>query len=157
MIAPALGRLAYRVAYIGLVVFSHVVRPRTRGVKCLLSVGDDVLLVRHSYGPGKWDLPGGFCKRGEPFEQAARREVAEELGVSGGRFVDLGELIRDFHGRHETLHGFRVELDRKAVAARSFEIREAAWFPRSLLPEPRSPVVDDIWRLELGLPPLPRG
>src|SRR5439155_12706317 len=106
---------------------------------------------------GKWDLPGGFCKRGEPFEAAARREVAEELGVVGGRYLDLGEMVRRFHGRHETLHGFRVELDRRQVATQSWELSEARWFPRDALPPERSEIVLDVERLEAGLPLGGRG
>ena len=152
MIPAPLGRLAYRFAYVLIVAWSFVARPHTRGVKCLLTCGDDLLLVRHSYGPGTWDLPGGFCKRGEDFEAAARREVAEELGIEGGRFVDLGVLERRWQGRHETLHGFRVELPDRAAAIESLELAEARWFPIGALPDGQSPIVGDIRGLDAGLP-----
>ena len=152
MIPTVVGRFAYRIAYVLVVGFSYVARPHTRGVKCLLTFGEDVLLVRHSYGPGKWDLPGGFCKRGEAFEAAARREVAEELGLSGGRYVDLGEMVRRFQGRHETLHGFRVELADHSAATESLELAEARWFPIGALPDGQSRIVGEIRALEAGLP-----
>ena len=42
-----------------------------------------VLLVRQSYVAG-WRLPGGGVGRGEPPDAAMRRELAEEVGLSGG-------------------------------------------------------------------------
>ena len=154
---PALTRLGYRVAYAGLVVYSHVVRPHTRGVKCVVCSGDDVLLVRHSYGPRAWDLPGGFVRRGERFEDAARRELGEELGLAAASFTDMGELVQRRHGRQDTMHGFRVEPAGRDVELRGHELRGARWFPRAALPERRADVVDRILALDPGLPASGQG
>lgn len=42
----------------------------------------DILLVRRGVEPQKgfWDLPGGFIKPQETFEESVRREIREELG-----------------------------------------------------------------------------
>jgi ADP-ribose pyrophosphatase YjhB (NUDIX family) len=144
-----LGRLAYRFAYAGLLVWSHVFRPHTRGVKCIVCAGDEVLLVRHSYGSGDWDLPGGFVRRGEAYADAARRELAEELGARGATsFEDLGEVVQRLHGRSDTMHGIRVELPLRDVSPQSFELRDARWFRRDALPAPRRDVVDRILALD---------
>jgi 8-oxo-dGTP pyrophosphatase MutT (NUDIX family) len=45
----------------------------------------DVLLLKHSYGPDVWSLPGGGLGRGEDPLAAARREVREELGITLAR------------------------------------------------------------------------
>lgn len=153
----AVGRPAYRVAYLLLVGFSRIVRPHTRGVKCLAVRGGDVLLVRHSYGPALWDLPGGFCRRGERFEAAARREVDEELGLAARGFADIGELRRRHHGRHETLRAFRVEVERPEVGIRSVEVAEARWFGRDELPVELAPIVRSVIALDAGLSPHGRG
>ena len=140
-----MGRLAYRLAYLALRVWSAVLRPHTRGVKCVVSDGPDVLLVRHSYGPALWDLPGGFCRPRESFAGAVRRELGEELGLpDGAEVVDLGEVRRRMHGRHETLRIFRVRVSREDVAVQSAEIAAAAWFARGAIPVARSAFVDNV-------------
>jgi len=77
----AVRRPAYRAAYRVLQVWWFVTRPQKSGVKCVLTDGEQVLLVRHTYGRRYWDVPGGSVKRGEPPLRAARREMREELGV----------------------------------------------------------------------------
>ncbi|HZO35245.1 MAG TPA: NUDIX domain-containing protein [Solirubrobacteraceae bacterium] len=135
-------RLVYRVGYVVLKVASLLVRPHTRGVKCVVARGDELLLVRHTYGPKQWDLAGGFCRRGEEFAVCARREVAEELGVHIVGLTDIGEELRGFYGRHETLRLFRVDVIDRELAIDRGEIAEARWWRRDELPVPRSPLID---------------
>ncbi|MCW2990898.1 MAG: hydrolase [Solirubrobacterales bacterium] len=158
MIPAPLGRLAYKLAYLVLRIGSFVLRPRTRGVKCIVCHGDALLLVRHSYGRRVWDVPGGFARRGEDFVVTARRELAEELSVADlGTVTALGLLERRNMGRHETLGVVRAELPGREVAIRGFELLRAEWFPRDALPAERSEVVDEILALEGGLSPVGQG
>ena len=41
-----------------------------------------VLLVKHSYGPLNWELPGGAVELGENVIEAAVRETQEETGLA---------------------------------------------------------------------------
>jgi len=53
----------------------------TVGALCVVRRADGaVLLVRHTY-QGRWGAPGGMTRRGEPPEQAAVRETAEDVGI----------------------------------------------------------------------------
>ena len=91
-LAYALQRWAWRIG-----------RPRTRGVKVLLANDrGEIVLIRNSYGSSHlWVLPGGGVRTFEDFEDAARREVREELGVRvrnlsvRGRYFSSSEGKRD--------------------------------------------------------------
>ena len=54
---------------------------------------DRILLARHSYAPG-WRLPGGGVGWGEAPEAALMRELAEEVGLSGGTASLFGLYAR---------------------------------------------------------------
>ena len=73
-------RLGYRLAYLGLRAWWLVRRPATHGAGVALWHEGKILLIHTSYRPC-YSLPGGFVRRGEPSEQAARRELREEVGI----------------------------------------------------------------------------
>lgn len=71
-----------------------LIRPVAFGVVgAILDRHGRVLLVRQTYMTG-WRLPGGAIAHGEPPEAALRRELAEELGLSGGRVRLFGLYSR---------------------------------------------------------------
>jgi 8-oxo-dGTP diphosphatase len=127
-------RFGYRVAHRLLRVYWFISRPENDGVKCVISDGDLVLLVRHSYGRREWDLPGGGIKRGEAAASAARREMQEELGIEAGEWRSLGSIkVNPYHSR-DTVQCFQVELDKPALKVDPVELDAAQWFRRSALP-----------------------
>jgi 8-oxo-dGTP pyrophosphatase MutT (NUDIX family) len=127
-------RRAYRLAYAVLSVYWFIARPRTHGVKCVLTDGDLVLLVRHTYGCSDWDLPGGSIKSSEEPRTAARREMHEELGVAIDNWTSLGEVAGRAQRRRDTLHCFQAELHSPAFTLDLGELDSARWFPRRELP-----------------------
>lgn len=56
--------------------------------------GPEVLLAlkKQGFGQGKWNGIGGKVEAGERVEEAARREVAEEIGVEVGRLEKVAIL-----------------------------------------------------------------
>ncbi|MGN6170127.1 MAG: NUDIX hydrolase [Solirubrobacteraceae bacterium] len=130
----ALRREAYRVAHRLLRVWWFVRRPTRHGVKCVLTDGDRVLLVRHTYGDRRWDLPGGNVRRSEPAGQAASREMEEELGIGVEHWDALGDILRISYGCEDTLHCFHAELGDPPLVLNGAEIDDAQWFPERELP-----------------------
>jgi ADP-ribose pyrophosphatase YjhB (NUDIX family) len=98
----------------------------------ITNLGGDVLLLKHSYGPDVWALPGGGLKPGEDPLLAARREVREELGIELPAielFATMEEVIsRSPH----TAYLFAAICDQPDRR----EIIEARFFPSHSLPEP---------------------
>ena len=94
----------------------------------------EVLLI-HPGGPywlrrdrGAWQIPKGEIGPGEDPEAAARREVAEELGVGlEGPLAPLGE-IRQAGGKRVTAYATEHDLDPDAIRSNEFEME---WPPRS--------------------------
>ncbi|HWF33924.1 MAG TPA: NUDIX domain-containing protein [Solirubrobacteraceae bacterium] len=126
----------YRVAYQLARVYWFVARPRQRGVKCAITRGDEVLLVRHTYGDRRaWDMPGGAIKRGEAPLAAACRETHEELGLSIADWVALGDFFARYEHRNDTMFCFHAAVDGVTPVADGIEIAEVQWFPTAALPE----------------------
>lgn len=69
-----------------------------------------VLLVRHSYGRPVWGLPGGGMDRGERPEQAAAREIGEELGCGLTELVAIEASEARIAGSRDMQHLFAGRL-----------------------------------------------
>jgi ADP-ribose pyrophosphatase YjhB (NUDIX family) len=123
---------------------AHAVRHRWRrwrktpiaGVSVIVTnLSGDVLLLKHSYGPAVWSLPGGGLGKGEDPLAAARREVREELGVELARIEPVGLLEEVLSGSPHTAHIFAAVCDQRPRPD-GREVIEARFFPSHSLPEP---------------------
>ena len=133
-------------------IFSSFVRAIFRGVAYVMSLAlrigskkdrvrvivyrddGDILLVKNRFSRQKWALPGGGVKHNESYEQAAVREVLEEIGLKIHNLRYLGKA-----NSHESYAKFSVRV----FAAHAydcdikcnFEIMEARWFNRDYIPK----------------------
>src|SRR5690349_18642157 len=99
-----------------------------------LDGGDlELLLVQRDLEPfrGKWALPGGFVRIDETLEEAARRELAEETGVTRvflEQLATFDALDRDPRERVVSVAYYAlVKLSDHRIKAAT-DAREAAWF-----------------------------
>ncbi len=106
------------------------------GVGAVVLKDDCVLLVRRGKAPraGEWSLPGGAQHLGETIEDALRREIAEETGVTVGnpRLVDVVDSItHDGDGKvafHYTLVDLAATWE-SGEARPGDDVDAVAWVP----------------------------
>lgn len=115
----------------------------------ILTVRDgrlQVLLIRRGIPPyrGRWALPGGFVRPNEDLETTARRELAEETGLSAERIhleqvATYGAPDRDPRGRVVSVAYLALVPDLPAPVAGS-DAASASWVDAT-------DVLDDSGRL----------
>ena len=93
----------------------------------------NLLLVRHSYGPPVWALPGGGMRRNEDAEAAAQRELHEELGCMLLQPVFVGQHREDFLGSTNHVAIFSGRVDGRPCPDMR-EVVEARFFAPDALP-----------------------
>lgn len=95
-----------------------------------------VLMVRRREQEGRllWAFPGGGIEAGESPEEAAVREVAEEVGLDVEATAVLGDRVHPQTGRHMTYVAC-VVLAGEAVVADEEELAEVAWLELAEIPE----------------------
>ncbi len=126
-----------RLLYLLHKLYLFFVRPTTLGVRVMMIRDRQVVLVRQTYTAG-WFMPGGGIKRGETFEQAARREAAEEVG---GELHDLSLLgvysnFVEWKSDHNIVF---LSTEFNFSGKPDLEIAEVRLFPLDALPEGLSP------------------
>jgi 8-oxo-dGTP pyrophosphatase MutT (NUDIX family) len=108
----------------------------TAGSICLVERPDGkVLLIRQSYR-NHWGLPGGLLRRHETPEDAAVREIAEEVGLPIELISEPVVVLDPKPRRIDIVFRARPVVGADASNARpmSPEIVEVAWFSPTELP-----------------------
>ncbi len=125
------------------------------GAICVIERSDGaLLLIRNSYRTG-WGFPGGFLKRGESPDDAARRETREEVGVDVVLDPNPKVVVEASVRRVDVIFTGRAEADGAAdPQPRSAEILEARWYPATDLPDLQAEAASAM--VELGRANLKR-
>ena len=111
LIPAPIHRRLYRMADWARRRWWRIRRPdRTSVVVAAFDAGGRILLVRHSYGPPVWALPGGGIGRNEDPAAGAAREFREELGCELADLVQVAVLEQEESGSRDLLHLFTGEL-----------------------------------------------
>ena len=115
----------------------------------------EILLIRRNDPPFKssWALPGGFMEMEETLEEAAKRELKEETGITAGELIrfDMYDAPgRDPRGRTLTQVFVMIWKEELGVPVAGSDAREAAWFPLTSLPPlafDHSQIISDVIRM----------
>jgi ADP-ribose pyrophosphatase YjhB (NUDIX family) len=104
------------------------------GIGIVLLRGETVLLIKRGRPPaaGEWSLPGGAQELGETAEEAARRELLEETGLTVGALTLIAHVDSIHHdegGRvqyHYTILDFCAEYTGGEALAGG-DVMQVAW------------------------------
>jgi 8-oxo-dGTP diphosphatase len=96
---------------------------------CVVRCGADVAVI-HRPRYDDWSFPKGKLDPGETFEEAARREVREEIGVD----AELGDELPpteyvDHRGRSKIVRYWLMDVAEPPPFAPNDEVDEVRWLP----------------------------
>jgi 8-oxo-dGTP diphosphatase len=99
-----------------------------------------ILLIERGLDPfkGRWALPGGFVRVEETVDAAARRELAEEAGLTNiflEQLYTFGEVNRDPRERVVSVGYYALVKLSEHEAKAATDAANAKWFPVSKVPK----------------------
>jgi len=97
---------------------------------CIVYKHPKVLLgyKKRGFGAGRWNGFGGKVEDGESVEEAARRELLEEVGLTATEVEDAGQLSFAFKDSGEKLKVFVFKVNHFSGKERETEEMKPKWF-----------------------------
>jgi len=136
--------LALRFIYPLVKFYWFIFRPEGYGVKCVIRDDSEILFVRHTYGKKFWNFPGGAIRKNENPEEAAKREIREELGIEIDNVEKIGEFIDTSNYKRDNIICFSGRAITKNFQINKLEILEAGWYKPPTIPKPLSKIAQRI-------------
>lgn len=98
---------------------------------------DAILLIKRNIPPFKnyWALIGGAKENSETFEDCAKRELKEEVGLEVENLQYLIEITVNNELGLQLSKVFMCELENRELHIDPIEVSEARWFVKSKLPK----------------------
>ena len=122
-----------------LMIYWAIFKPLSFGTRVMLLCKNEVLLVKHTYISGYF-LPGGGVKKSELFENSARRELKEEVGILVNNLSVFGIYKSIKEQKYTTNVVFISKLSKKpTLKIQKDELVEAGFFNINKLPLKTSP------------------
>lgn len=107
--------------------------PQVQVAACYLEINNKLLLLQRAPGklePGKWGVPAGKLENNETPENAAKRELLEETGISFENPSRIQRLKSLYIRKPEVdyvYHVFKVQLDQTPKIHLSDEHQSYTW------------------------------
>ncbi len=126
---PLPGERAKRCPACGLISYPRL----SPAVIVLIERGEEVLLARGQHSvTGFYSILAGFVEPGESLEEAARREIYEEVGITVTNLRYFGSQPWPFP--HSLMIGFTATYAGGDLHLQESEIAAASWFTSATLP-----------------------
>lgn len=100
---------------------------------------NEILLGKRSnkvFYPNMWGLPGGLVEKGETLQEAAKRELKEEMGIDIKIIKKSANIYEDFSKKECNLHLINIpiyaKIKRNKPKAKD-ETKKITWFKSSEL------------------------
>lgn len=127
--------------------YCFIFRPKSLGVKIVVENNNKLLMVRIGYAHKKFTFPGGGVKKKESFEEAAKRELEEEVGIKTASLIEMGEYTSESNYKKNIVKCFYLHTDSSFVKIDNFEIIESGWYDSGKFPENLSLAVLNIMKV----------